>query len=87
MPPIDIPSNTWVDLYSETSISNGTKLIIQNVGGNDARLSESSSKPDIQFKSIGYNNISPGQYLESDSAPVGLWAYAYIGTSLQVEVS
>lgn len=77
--------NTWVDLYAATSISTGTNLIVQNTGANDVRLTESLSEPNVQFKDIGYNNIVPNAFLESGGVPVGLWAYAYIGTRLQVE--
>ena len=82
LPPVKIPSGTWVDLYSETGISPGTKIIIQNLGDSKVRVSESSTIPTLQS---GYNVLSPNGYLTNTASNVGAWAYAHEGTSLQVE--
>ena len=82
LPPVKLPSNTWVDLYAETSIVAGTQLIIQNLGASKARVSESATEPTLQS---GYNSLLEKQYLTNDSANVGAWAYSHAGTILQVE--
>jgi hypothetical protein len=82
LPNVNITSNTWVDLYTETGITTGTQLIIQNIGTSDCRLVEASSQPQLQD---GYNLIPEKEYLSSAITPVGAWAYADPGTILHVE--
>ena len=82
LPSVVIPSDSWVDLYAETGIPVGTQLIVQNLGGYNARLVESSSKPTMNS---GYNIITPKAFLTSASSPIGSWAYASGGVLLQVE--
>ena len=82
LPSVVLPSRTWVDIYSETGITTGTKLIIQNLGTSNVRLVESSTRP---LLTDGYNVISEKSFLESADTPIGVWAYAHSGVSLQVE--
>ena len=82
LPRVSLPSKEWVDLYAETGITVGTKLIIQNTGGDSVRLVESASKPNLKG---GFNLLLEGEYLSSADTPVGAWAYAHSTTTLQVE--
>ena len=82
LPSVDLPSGTWVDLYSATGISTGTKLIIQNQGVSNVLLVESATQP---LLTGGYNSINPKEFFSSADTPIGAWAYAYSGNSLQVE--
>ena len=82
LPSVVIPSNTWVDLYSETGIVVGTRLVVQNIGSADAILSESAAQP---VSTTGHNIIIPRSYLTNASAAVGAWAFSDSGTTLQVE--
>ena len=84
LPQVVLPSKTWVDLYDATGITLGTQIIIQNTGGNEARLVESLAQPEMNS---GYNIIPEREYLSSAAAPVGVWAYAHAGTTLHVEVA
>lgn len=80
--PVSIPADTWVDLYNATGITIGVQLIVQNIGNNNAKLSESLAEP---IQSTGHNVISPGGYLTNSLTAVGAWGYSGSGTSLQVE--
>lgn len=82
LPPVNLPANTWVDLYVATGIGVGTQLIIQNTGKDQAKLSESSVEP---LSTTGHNNIIVNAYLTSAATPVGAWARSNLGTTLQVE--
>ena len=82
LPPVKIPSGKWINLYAETGISSGTKIIIQNLGDSKVRVSESSAIPTLQS---GYNVLSSNEYLTNETSNVGAWAYAHEGTSIQVE--
>lgn len=82
LPSVTIPLNTWVDLYSDTGISIGTQLIIQNIGSSEAILVESASQP---TPSIGHNTIPVRSYLTNAASAVGAWAFSETGTTLQVE--
>ena len=83
LPSVALPPKTWVDIYSKTGITTGTKLIIQNLSNSDVRLVESIEIPTL---SDGFNIITEKSFLESADVPIGVWAYAYSsGVSLQVE--
>lgn len=82
LPSVVLPSRKWVDIYLETGISTGTKIIIQNLGTLNVRLVESSTRPAL---TDGYNSIVEKSFLESADSPIGIWAYARSGVSLQVE--
>lgn len=84
LPPVDLPKNTWVDLYAQTGISVGTRIIVQNTGKDDAFLTESPIEP---IQGTGFNKIQPLQYLTNSTSPVGAWALSGRGTTLQVEVA
>ncbi len=84
LPSVVLPSGTWVDIYLSTGITTGTKIIIQNLGSSTVRLVESSTEP---LLTDGFNLISGKDFLESADVPIGVWAYAYSGVSLQVEVA
>lgn len=83
LPYIRVPPNQWIDLYDESSIPAGFQIIIQNVGGYNARLVESTAEPDI---SNGYNVVIPRAYLTNEPRNIGAWAWSKTGTTLQVEI-
>lgn len=84
-PPITLPTNTWVDIYDATGITVGVQIILQNTGSNVVILSESATEPDVKFNTTGFNKVIPDEFLISDTAPIGIWAYAKAGSRLQVE--
>lgn len=80
--PVSIPEGTWVDLYAATGITAGIQLIIQNTGSGDSRLVESATEPD---KSSGFNFLLVNDFFTNSVGNVGAWAFARLGTQLQVE--
>lgn len=82
LPPVILPRNVWVNLYTETGITAGIRIIIQNIGKDEAILTESAAQPTSGF---GHNKIPSRDYVTNESANVGAWAYSSRGTKLQVE--
>ncbi|HHZ70934.1 MAG TPA: hypothetical protein EYN54_11805 [Methylococcaceae bacterium] len=81
LPPVILNANTWVNVYAETGITVGVKLIIQNNGDNMTILADSLSEPTSNF---GFNNIPPSEYLISAAIPDGVWARSELGSIIQV---
>lgn len=82
LPPVNLPEDTWVNIYTATSISVGTQLIIQNNGNNNVILVDSATEPDA---GTGFNTIEPFMFLTTDTTPDGVWAKSSRATKLQVE--
>lgn len=82
--PVELPKNTWVDLYAETGITVGLVLIAQNTGKDEALLVESAASPAPGY---GFNRIPVDEFLTNVAGNVGAWAFSSRGTTLQVEVS
>ena len=80
--PVTMTAYTWVDLYAETGIVVGTKILVQNNGATLVRLSESAVEP---IATTGYNSIEAFKFLASADTPVGAWAYCTSNAKLQVE--
>ena len=84
LPSVTLEPGTWTDLYSATGITTGIQLTIQNIGSDEAKLSESVAEP---TSTVGRNNLSINVYVDSATTPVGVWAYSRNGTVLQVEAT
>ena len=82
LPVVDLPANTWVDIYNATSIAVGTKIIVQNIGVSTVRLTESAAEP---ASNEGYNLATKGEFVTNSAANVGSWAISSSGGKLQVE--
>lgn len=80
--PVKIPNNTWVDLYSETGITIGVQIVIQNIGSSSVRLAEQVSAP---IASDGYNLVEPVEFVSNRANAVGAWAFSGRSTLLQVD--
>lgn len=87
LPPVSIPSNTWIDLYAATGIGAGTKIIVQNTGSRRVVLTEASTEPPIPPGSIGVNIIDTREFFTNFAANVGAWAFSKSGSTLQVEAA
>lgn len=81
LPPIESPQGVFVDIYAETGIAVGTAIVIQNIGANNTRLTESAGQPTIE----GYNILKRQEYLTNTTGNVGAWSYSPAGTLLQVQ--
>lgn len=84
LPPVNLPRNVWIDLYAETGITAGTQLIIQNIGKDEAVLTESATQPTSGY---GHNKLPSRDFFTNTASNVGAWAYSSFGTKLQVEAS
>ena len=84
LPPVNLPRNTWVNLYASTGITVGTALIIQNIGAKEAILTESLDEPTSGY---GHNKLMSRLFFINTDGNIGAWAYSSFGTKLQVEAS
>ncbi len=84
LPIVNLPVEKWVDIYADTGITVGTKLIIQNTGSSEVKLVESATEPLIN---TGYNSLPTREFFTNADANVGAWAKSKTGGSLQVEES
>ena len=82
LPSVNLPVETWVDIYAATGIVAGTKLIIQNTGSSVVKLVESATEPLVD---TGYNSLPTREFFTNADANVGAWAKSKTGGSLQVE--
>jgi hypothetical protein len=83
LPRVNLPVNTWVDLYAETGIAVGTQIIVQNTGSSEVNLVESATTPNTN--TTGFNSLVERMFFTNASGNVGAWAYTSDGGSLQVE--
>jgi hypothetical protein len=84
LPSVLLPARTWVDVYAETSIDTGVKIIIQNLSSSNVIVTESDSLPVTQD---GYNIIFAGDFMVSDEEPIGVWVYSSGTAKIQVEAA
>jgi len=85
LPAVKLPSNKWVDLYDDTGITVGVKLVIQNTGTSQVILVEDSSQPPTNPP--GSNVVKADQYVTNKTGNIGAWAFSSDGSTLQVEES
>ena len=69
--PVTVQPNSTVDLYAVTTIAVGTKLVMQNIGSVELKVSESATAPTSE---VGYNKMNPNDFLTSAATPVGVYA-------------
>ena len=82
--PVEIPSNTWVDLYAATGISVGTQITFQNVGSSEVITTESLLEP---VSVDGHNTLEARKFFSNTASNIGAWAFSLLGSTLQVESS
>lgn len=74
LPNVVLPIGEWVDLYTETGLTVGTQIQVQNVGDVDIRVVTQAATP---TDASGYNIIRPFSLtFVSQDAPTGAWARA-----------
>ena len=82
LPPVNLPVETWVDIYEATGITVGTKLIVQNTGSSAASLVESATVPLVGTE---YNELLPRLFFTIVAGNIGAWVKSKTGGTLQVE--
>lgn len=70
-----LPANTWVDLYSETGITVGVKILLQNLGSTNIRIATKTTAP---LAADGFKRVNPNQQATNETGDSGAWAYSPI---------
>jgi len=78
---VDIPRNTWVDLYTATGIAVGTKLTVENIGSADVRLATQATQPAADHEIFNVLQRDNGVRLSNNTGDSGAWAFTYSGSS------
>ena len=80
LPNVVVPPNQWVDLYTETGLTVGTQIQVQNLGTTVVQLNTGASTP---APTSGYNAIRPlSLTFVSQTTPTGAWARSPGGQGL-----
>lgn len=63
----------WINLYQESGITVGTKILVQNFQSNSpVALADTENEPTA---TDGRVRIDPTQFYQNDSGDAGAWAY------------
>jgi len=81
---VDIPRNTWVDLYTSTGIAVGTRLIVENIGSADIRLATQATEPSKYNEIFNVLQRENGVRLSNTEGDSGAWGFAYSDSKLLV---
>jgi hypothetical protein len=71
---INLPINTWVDIYAATGITVGTAISVQNIGVSDVYLTVLTGEPPIDYDAYNIVQRDNGVRLRNDSGDSGAWA-------------
>ena len=74
-----LAGGVWLDLYSESGISTGTKIIVHNLGTSNVLLNTGVSQP---TKTSGFVSLKPGESLENKAGDSGAWAHSVFKNGL-----
>ena len=69
---INLPANTWVDLYAAAGINPGTQLGVQNLGAVGIRLATSPTQP----TGDGFQRLASDKYTTNKAGSSGAWAFS-----------
>ena len=85
IPNLAIPVNQWVNIYQETGIEVGTKIMVFNVGDFDVRLTTALHEPPLDHDDFVI--LEKGGFpLANDQGDVGAWAFAQSYSKVKVRV-
>lgn len=74
LPNIALPANTWVNLYAESLISTGTKIVATSL--TPSTFVRLVAKGTIPTNNDGYAPIRYGEPWMNDAGDSGAWAYS-----------
>lgn len=77
LPNVALPRNVWVDIYAETGISPGTKIVIENLGSAPVQLVVSASQPSGPRDPDGFQRLQPRSQKINQSGDSGVWARSH----------
>lgn len=75
--PLDI--STWVDLYAESGIAVGTKLLVQNIGSNPVKIYVGATAPIVDDS---YKVLPMWREATNETGDSGAWAKSLSTTGL-----
>lgn len=70
---IDLPTDTWVDLYEQSGISVGEAITVENVGGSDVLLAVKATQPPADHNAFNVLKRG-GDPLRNNVGDPGAWA-------------
>jgi hypothetical protein len=78
LPNVQLPANTWVDLYAASNATVGNALVIQNLGEHKVRISYDVDQPtDLS----SYFHAKADEFIGNEIGD-GFWAYSYHANGL-----
>ncbi len=80
---VELPSRTWVDLYSQSGFSIGTRILVQNIGVCDVFLTSQAAQPTDY---TAHQIIERTQFAINDSGDTGAWAFCWAGGLLNIRL-
>ena len=75
LPNISLPANTWVEIYAASGITVGTKILLQNLGNTNVRL---TTKATIPIAGDGFKRVANGQQAVNEAGSTGEWVLSPI---------
>ena len=80
---ITVPSNDWLDVYTETSIAVGTDLLVQNIGQTEVLYVIAAAKPtDLSKYKISGPGNSVDRWIQTGAGQTGLWVRSRVNDGL-----
>lgn len=87
---IKVPSDEWVDVYTETGISELSALILQNKGSYKVKLCISDTEPDLEeencFSMDSFRNYYSRFDIDADTGRVWLLSESSINSVVVQEI-
>ena len=83
LPNTILPPGVWVDLYADTGIQIGCKIIVQNIGVCDVYLVTQATEPtDESARQI----LQRSKFALNDNGDSGAWAICLAGGAVNVRL-
>lgn len=88
LPNVDLPLNTWVDLNTETGITVGTALLIENLSREQVKIArQTTGTPTGDGFNLAGGQSDPDSWVSVDAGEPRVWARVEGGTeSAQLNV-
>ena len=71
-------TTTKSNVFAETTLTNATGVLLQNIGGSRVYFGEKATSPTTEIG--GY--IDPGEWIEFDTGSNGIWLWTNVTDSL-----
>jgi len=84
---VDIPAGTWTDVNTETGISVGIAMIIQNLGSEVVKIVRKTTGTPTDAD--GFNKLRPTEendsWFDVDAGEPRVWAWSRLVTTINVQ--